>query len=124
VRRLVFQEDVATGEIAVLLPNAAWVEGFLVEASRSQLEFADCGDLSTDRIVVDTLRRFKGLERPATILVVGESDLARVELAYVGLSRPRFYLAVVARAAEMGWLRQAIADVVRAGGGASAAEGA
>lgn len=109
VRRLVFQEEVATGEIAVLLPNADWVERFQIEASHSQLEFADCGDLSTDRVVVDTLRRFKGLERPATILVVGESDLARGELAYVGLSRPRFYLAVVARPQDMGWLRQAIA---------------
>jgi hypothetical protein len=59
VRRLVYQRDVATGEIAVLLPNAARVEGFLIKASRSQLEFADCLDLSTDRIVVDTLRRFK-----------------------------------------------------------------
>ncbi|MFT8671868.1 NERD domain-containing protein [Acetobacter orientalis] len=111
VRRLVFQEEVATNEIAVLLPNVDWLGLFQVEASRSQLEFADCGDLSTDRIVVDTLRRFKGLERPATILVVGESDLARGELAYVGLSRPRFYLTVVARVADMGWLRQVIASV-------------
>jgi hypothetical protein len=123
VRRLVYQEEVATGEIAVLLPNAGWVERFQITASRFHLEFADCGDLSTDRVVVDTLRRFKGLERPATILVVGESDLARGELAYVGLSRPRFYLAVVARAPDMGWLRQAIAAASPAGRRADAAEG-
>lgn len=124
VRRLVFQEEVVTSEIAVLLPHAEWVERFRVEASRSQLEFANCADLSTDRIVVDTLRRFKGLERPATILVVGETDFSRTELAYVGLSRPRFYLAVVARASDMGWLRQAIAEEVTEGRRAGAAEGA
>ena len=109
VRRLVYQQEVATGEIAVLLPKADWVERFRIKASRSHLEFADCLDLSTDGIVVDTLRRFKGLERPATIIVVGESDLARGELAYVGLSRPRFYLAVVARSQDMRWLRQPVA---------------
>lgn len=124
VRRLVYQEEVATGEITVLLPNSEWVEHFRVEASRSQLEFTNCADLSSDRIVVDTLRRFKGLERPATILVVGEADLARAELAYVGLSRPRFYLAVVARAADMGWLRQTIAEGNTEGRHADAAEGA
>ncbi|RWC36734.1 hypothetical protein [Mesorhizobium sp.] len=32
IRRLVYQQDVATGEIAVLLPNAAWVERFLIRA--------------------------------------------------------------------------------------------
>lgn len=106
VRRLVYQNDVSASEIAVLLPNAAWVERFLITVSRSHLEFADCSDLSTDRIVVDTLRRFKGLERSAIILVVAESDLANGELAYVGLSRPRFYLAVVARASDMKWLKE------------------
>jgi hypothetical protein len=106
VRRLVYNQDVATSEIAVLLPSQELVEHFQIAASKSHLEFADCLNLSTDRIVVDTLRRFKGLERPATVLIVGESDLARAELAYVGMSRPRFYLAVVARAKDMEWLRQ------------------
>jgi hypothetical protein len=123
VRRLVYQQNVATGEIAVLLPNIAWVERFLIRAARSHLEFADCLDLSTDRIVVDTLRRFKGLERPATILVVGESDLAQAELAYVGLSRPRFYLAVVAGAPDMRWLRQATEAAPQEPRRAGAAEG-
>lgn len=107
VRRLVYREEVATGDIAVLLPNAEWVELFQIAASRSHLEFANCDDLQTERIVVDTMRRFKGLERPAIIVVVGNSDLARVELAYVGFSRPRFYLAVVARPLDMKWLKAA-----------------
>lgn len=105
IRRLVYQEEVAPGDIAVLLPSAKWVEQFQIAASRSHLEFADCGDLRTERIVVDTIRRFKGLERSAIVVVVGESNLARAELAYVGFSRPRFYLAVIARQSDMIWLK-------------------
>jgi Nuclease-related domain/AAA domain len=106
VRRLVYQEEVATGDIAVLLPDAAWVERFQVATSRSHLEFANCDDLETERIIVDTVRRFKGLERPAIVLVAGTGDLSNPELAYVGLSRPRFYLSVIAHPKETKWLRE------------------
>jgi hypothetical protein len=108
VRRLVYQEEVATSEIAVLLPDPHWVEKFLVAASRSELEFANCDDLETERIVVDTIRRFKGLERPAIVLVAGTGEFVNPELAYVGLSRPRFYLSVVAHPAEMKWLQKGL----------------
>jgi len=50
------------------------------------------------KVLVDTIRRFKGLERLAVILT-GLEDLAAEErdaMLYVGLSRPRAYLAVVA----------------------------
>jgi hypothetical protein len=57
---------------------------------------------------VDTIQRFKGLERPAIILVAGTGELVNPELAYVGLSRPRFYLSVVAHPKEAKWLRQGI----------------
>jgi hypothetical protein len=107
-RRLIYQEEVATGDIAVLLPDTAWVEKFQVAASRSHLEFANCEDLETERTVVDTIQRFKGLERPAIILVAGTGELVNPELAYVGLSRPRFYLSVVAHPKEAKWLRQGI----------------
>jgi AAA domain len=108
VRRLIYQEEVATGDIAVLLPDSAWVEKFQVAASRSNLEFANCEDLETERTVVDSIQRFKGLERPAVILVAGTGELVNPELAYVGLSRPRFYLSVVAHPKEAKWLRQGI----------------
>ena len=110
VRRLVYQEQVATSEIAVLFPDSPWVERFLVAASRSDLEFANCDDLETERIVVDTIQRFKGLERPAVVLVAGTGDFANPEPAYVGLSRPRFYLSVVAHPLEMKWLQEGLKE--------------
>jgi hypothetical protein len=108
VRRLVYQEQVATSDIAVLFPDPLWVEKFLVAASRSDLEFATCDDLETERIVVDTIQRFKGLERPAIVLVAGTGDFVNPEIAYVGLSRPRFYLSVVAHPLEMKWLQHGL----------------
>tara|TARA_A100001391_G_scaffold205236_1_gene204284 strand:+ start:13723 stop:15417 length:1695 start_codon:yes stop_codon:yes gene_type:complete len=112
VRKLVYQEEVAPGDIAVLLPNATWVENFQIASSRSHLEFADCTDLRTERIVVDTARRFKGLERPATVVVMADSDMTRVEMAYVAFSRARYCLSVVAQPAQMSWLRSAVQEVV------------
>ena len=109
VRRLIYQEEVATGDIAVLLPDPGWVEKFQVAASRSNLEFANCEDLETERTVVDTVQRFKGLERPAVVLVAGGADLVNPELAYVGLSRPRFYLSVIAHPIQVKWLKGGLA---------------
>jgi len=64
------------------------------------------------KVLVDTIRRFKGLERLAVILS-GLEDLAAEErdaLLYVGLSRARAYLAVVATRetlAGLGFTRRA-----------------
>jgi hypothetical protein len=112
VRRLIYQEEVATGDIAVLLPNPEWVEKFQVAASRSHLEFANGDDLETERTVVDTVQRFKGLERPAVVLVTGGTDLMNPELAYVGLSRPRYYLSVIAHPIEVKWLKSGYATTI------------
>lgn len=44
---------------------------------------------------IDTIRRFKGLERQVIILMPSDEIVAEPELAYVGLSRPRSRLFVV-----------------------------
>lgn len=105
LRRLIYREEVPLSDIAVLFPSAEWFESFRVAAARSELEFANCNDLTAEVVVIDTVRRFKGLERPAVVLVVAASDMVASELAYVGMSRPRTFLAVVATDADMAWLR-------------------
>lgn len=106
IRNLIYQEELSPADLAVLVPNAEWIEALRVAAARSNLEFADSDDLSTDRIILDTARRFKGLERPAIIAILPGGDAAKVEMAYVCLSRGRYYLAVISSAAEFRWLRQ------------------
>ena len=74
-------------------------------ASRSGLDFVSCDEFTADAVILDTVRRFKGLERPAVILVIAASDMTGPELAYVGMSRPRAFLAVVSTAADAAWLK-------------------
>lgn len=105
LRRLVHREEVAPSDIAILFPSTEWFEEFRIAAARSDFDFASCDDLSADAVVIDTVRRFKGLERPAVILVVAASDMVGSELAYVGMSRPRTFLAVVSTGNDVAWLK-------------------
>jgi hypothetical protein len=107
LRRLIYREEVAPSDIAILFPSAEWFDPFRMVAARSDLEFASCDDLTSEAVIIDTVRRFKGLERPAVILVVAASDMVGSELAYVGMSRPRTFLAVVATKADALWLNPA-----------------
>ena len=53
-------------------------------------------DLPSDVILCDTIRRFKGLERPVVILVELKADDPRLaRLLYVGASRARQHLVVI-----------------------------
>ena len=63
-------------------------------------------DLPSDVILCDTIRRFKGLERPVIVLVELPADDARLErLLYVGASRARQHLVVIGSDAILSRLR-------------------
>lgn len=70
---------------------------------------SDNVNLGFKNVSVETVRRFKGLERPAVILIVDGRDMRQQELAYVAFSRARAYLCVVCSQSEQGWL-QGIGD--------------
>jgi hypothetical protein len=63
--------------------------------------------LPDDVILCDTIRRFKGLERPVIVLVeLPEDDAAKLDrLLYVGASRARQHLVVIGSAAVLDRLR-------------------
>ncbi len=61
--------------------------------------------LPDDVILCETIRRFKGLERPVIVLVELPEDDARLDrLLYVGASRARQHLVVIGPAAVLGRL--------------------
>ena len=64
-------------------------------------------ELPSDAILCDTIRRFKGLERPVVVLVeLGDVDPVRLnQLLYVGASRARQHLVVIAPATVLERLR-------------------
>ncbi|MGN7713491.1 NERD domain-containing protein [Agrobacterium radiobacter] len=101
LRRLVYKEEVAPSDIAILLPGLQWIEQLRIVSALSPLEFATCDHVFTENIILDTPKRFKGLERPAIIAVLDDTSVEGSELPYVSLSRGRSYLAVIATAAAL-----------------------
>jgi hypothetical protein len=64
-------------------------------------------ELPSDVILCETIRRFKGLERPVIVLVeLPEEDATKLDrLLYVGASRARQHLVVIGSPAVLGRLR-------------------
>lgn len=109
LRRLVFNEDVPPSDIAILFNCKIAKEQFIEKATGTSIPITDAVNMELENVVVDTTRRFKGLERPAVIFVNAGVDMQRRELAYVAFSRARAFLNVIASKEEMIWLRSDIA---------------
>ena len=94
MNRLITTEGVAKSEIAVLTARAhKEYENF----SAGKYEFCKADDINSNYIVLDSIHRFKGLEREVVILI--DLNLAlkndRLQLLYVGFSRARSLLFVI-----------------------------
>ncbi len=103
LRRLAHADGVAPSDIAILLPNLDWVTRF-DERNRTRIPVSSAEDLAGDSVVVDTIRRFKGLERPVVVVLLAADDTL-VELAYVAFSRASAHLVVIAENGVMKTLR-------------------
>ena len=106
LRRLVFNEEVAPGDIAVLVNDRTAKEGFLERIGGSSIPITDSEVMALEDVVLDSVRRFKGLERPAIVLIISGGEMERRELAYVAFSRARAYLCVVSSHDENKWLSE------------------
>lgn len=104
LQRIVFKEDVDPGDIAVLCDDIRVAEGFLGHARKSELSFTSAEVMDVESVVVDTVARFKGLERSVVIHLVGDNREPRRELAYVAFSRARFHLCVICTEYQWRWL--------------------
>lgn len=115
LHRLRSDEGVRPWEIAVLVggsleDSAVWKErrfgnevlwnGQVDDAGRTLgLAATDVPEAPSDVIVCDSIRRFKGLEKPVIVLVeLRPDDERRERLLYIGSSRARQHLVVIGRA--------------------------
>jgi superfamily I DNA/RNA helicase len=99
--RLIDAEKVEPDHIAVLVGSARSSFGKPPKAGRFHL--TDDQARHPGRVLLQTIHRFKGLERPVVILV-DVDDLPAAEadaLFYVGLSRARVHLVVIASPATL-----------------------
>jgi hypothetical protein len=125
LHRLRTDEGVRPWEIAVLVggsleDSAVWRErrfwnevlwnGQVDDAGRSLgLAAADVPEQPSDAILSDSIRRFKGLEKPVVVLVELRPDDKHLErLLYIGSSRARQHLIVITQAGPeiAGFLRR------------------
>jgi hypothetical protein len=122
LHRLVTDERVVPGSIAVLTGvtlerSAAWKHrrygnqvlwnGAVDDDGRPLgLAAADVPEPPSDVVLCESIRRFKGLERPVIVLVeLPQDDTEKLDrLLYVGASRARQHLVVIAPAAVLGRL--------------------
>ena len=104
VRRLVYREEVDPADIAVLVPDREARDAFTIATARSQLPFTDAESASNEAGVVDTVRRFKGLERPVIVLCIGGAEAGLTELAYTGMTRARAALSIVCQPKDRHWI--------------------
>jgi len=89
VQSLMRQHDIAPHDVAVLVPNDAWREVLTRGDRLAGFAVSDAAGRREGTVIVDTVRRFKGLEALVTVVVVDAELAANEELAYVALSRAR-----------------------------------
>ncbi len=105
--RLLENDKVGQGDIAVLFNRQSARGEFLRQLGELniKIDVTEAENLAGKSVVVDTVRRFKGLERMAIILVVDGSETLSRELAYVAFSRARAYLCVISSKNEQKWFK-------------------
>ena len=102
LHRLVRQEGVPASDVAVLYGSSA--SGPLKRGDRIGTFWTTTDqEAEPQKVLLDSIRRFKGLERPVVVLA-GIDHLPPDEenaLLYVGLSRARVHVVVMASAATI-----------------------
>ena len=106
VRKLIDVDNVPANEIAVLVSTGDFRDRLNATKEIAKIGFRACDVRADDKPILDTVRRFKGLEARA-VLVLADSDLfVRPELPYVALSRARALLVIFGEAATLTHIRQ------------------
>ena len=101
VQSLTQQHDIEPDDIAVLVSNAAWREELAPGGRLAGLELTDAAERREGRVIVDTVRRFMGLESLVTVIVVDAELAGNEELAYVAISRARTRTYLVGQARHL-----------------------
>lgn len=91
--RLLTADDIAPGDIAVLCGCGADVSVLRQTPTLAGRHWTPADEPHKKSIIVDSIMRFKGLDRPVVILC--EIDTIDAETAYVGLTRAKSHLIVV-----------------------------
>lgn len=95
VARLVDAERIAPEDIVVLVSSDGERSALLVDGSLGRFPVTNCEAVREGAITIDTVRRFKGLDGRAVILVASPGLVADPASAYVATSRARTHLVAI-----------------------------
>lgn len=102
LNKLINNEGIAESEIAVL--TAKSYKNY-EELSVGKYECCRADDLNSNEIVLDSVYRFKGLEKEIVILIDLNSARNNEHLLYVGFSRARSLLIIIDNTKTIQWLK-------------------
>lgn len=95
VARLSSLEQVPPQDIAVLVGTPKAIEDIAPQRRVGGFHTVTCDAPSDGAVVVDSIRHFKGLERPVVVIAATSDTVIDTELPYVALSRARTHLVIV-----------------------------
>ena len=95
IARLHSLERIPPDSIAVLVADETEIKRIAPDDRLGGFPAVRCDRQSRGQIVVDSVRRFKGLERPVVIIAAQTGTTLSDELLYVAFSRARTHLIVV-----------------------------
>ena len=106
VDRLVASEKIRERDIAVLVSTQNKIMDYAPHNRLGRFSVARCDELAHAKMIVDSIRRFKGLERPVVVVAATPDTVVSREIPYVALSRARAHLAVVGTAKVLERMRK------------------
>jgi hypothetical protein len=95
VSNLTKKERITPEDIAVLADTKNTISQIIPTGNLAGKQCVFCERPEVDKIIVDTIRRFKGLESPVVILIVTPDVVLNEELLYVAISRARTHLFMI-----------------------------
>jgi hypothetical protein len=93
---LVHNQNILPAQIAILVPDVPWISKLAPSGRISVYEVSDAETITGVRVVVDSVRRFKGLERPVVLLVLDAQASTEIDLLYTAITRAQTLLNVFA----------------------------
>jgi superfamily I DNA and RNA helicase len=95
---LVQSEKLDLGSIAILAPDAQTIDSMFPHGRDriGRYPAADAERRTPERLVIETVRRFKGLESPVVLIILTHEIKSYSELLYTGMTRAQSLLEVFA----------------------------
>lgn len=105
IGNLVVNERIPAGDLAVLFADEKEIQNSGFRSGISGIPVTSCSEPAKDSAILDTVRRFKGLESKIVIIVIGGDLILSTELLYVATSRARTHLVIVGLSKDMETVR-------------------